>query len=549
MKLKKTIFIFLLLFLVGCTKGDEDFSGLTEDTVNVIEENSSESESIEYMENGEPEGGSVETTDSDENRFDGSSTIFIGGYSKPCLLEERISEADAFDKYEDLINKISTAFEESEIEEVLYELSYKVKPLSNAEIQEVFEKDQCGLLEEYARECSNEKGIKTYWYLIEQNEEQIDVVVQNIYENGDVDYYTFECIRWDDGNMWADIGMPAISDTEEHYFIPDNDYIYLCTPRRDAQGEIEGVAIHVYNMENLIGGIIYIENKDDITVTTYTIGTGKYGDPIPSYLLEEKNEWKTESEEDISNAKNKSNGTIEVSVERIDKSIKNQTGDVIAVVYYEKPVVYGDSEVVGKINAFFEKEVSNFLNGKGTLTEETENYYEYFEEGVKSLEEIYGEKELVENPLHYVVETRITHLDSEILSVFQMSDVQLGTLEWSYNGCTFDLSSGELLPITELIDIKPEEMKKILQDGTKDSWNEVSFEELMGNNYKVTYGSTTVDTQWEYFYDGESFYLIDNWAQHDGYLYKWNGKWGSDYELQDMQYLLSWPDSNLTWKE
>ena len=265
----------------------------------------------------------------------------------------------------------------------------------------------------------------------------------------------------------------------------------------------------------------------------------------------EEDEWKTESDEEVESAKYKSNGIIEVSIERIENPIKNEDGEVIAIVYYEKPVVSGDSEAAKKINAFFETEQQSWFGShKSRLTQGMDSYYDYFYNGVKITEEMSGTEILIEDSLHYVMETRIKYLDENMLSILQISDVLIGTRGWSYYGSTFDLSTGELIPITELIEIKPEEIRMILEERTKGSWFEIEYDELADNNYIITNYDEKVDMRYEYFYDGESYFLIDNWSHRDGYLYKWNGKWGSEYNIQDIQYiLLDWPNSNLTWKE
>ncbi len=266
---------------------------------------------------------------------------------------------------------------------------------------------------------------------------------------------------------------------------------------------------------------------------------------------EQTDEWKTESDEEVASAKYRSNGSLEVSIERIENPIKNENGEVIAVVYYEKPVVSGDSEAAKKINAFFESEQQSWFGShKSRLTQGMDSYYDYFYNGVKITEEMSGTETLIEDSLHYVIEARIKYLDENTLSIFQISDVLIGTRAWSYYGSTFDLSTGELIPITELIEIKPEEMRKILEDRTIGSRFEVEYDELADNNYIITNYDEKLDMRYEYFYDGESYYLIDNLSNPDGYLYKWNGKWESEYNIQDIQYiLLDWPYSNLTWKE
>lgn len=265
--------------------------------------------------------------------------------------------------------------------------------------------------------------------------------------------------------------------------------------------------------------------------------------------IEFKTERTTETDEDVADGKCKSNGKLEVTIERVDKSIKNELGQVIAVVYYDKPVVSGDSEAAKTINAFFEEEVECCFSTKSRMTEENDfkDYCDCVNEMKNS--PLNAKNQLVKDPLHYVIETRIVYMSEDKLSIFQMKDVMLGRGRWSYYGITFDLNIGEIIPITDLIEIPALGMKRILEEGSIYGWYGITFDELGGGNYIVTtYFGDQIDMRYEYFYDGENFYIIDNRSYNDGYLYMWNGKWGQEYEMTGVDcYFGDWPKENLSW--
>ena len=223
----------------------------------------------------------------------------------------------------------------------------------------------------------------------------------------------------------------------------------------------------------------------------------------------------------------------EIVIERIDKSIENEKGEVLGIAYYDKPVIVtSDSEGIKIINAFYEEEAKEWFGSGGKITANVENYYEYFCESLEEMKEIWGEEVLVDNPLHYRVDTQIEYVDNNTISIFQIVDVLIGTRGWIYYGNTFDLNTGELIPITDLVEIDAEGLQKIMLDGTKGSWNQVDYTCLKGNNYSVKYYDTEIDMRYAYFFDGKNFYFTDNLSGHDGKLIKWNGEWGSNYEVE-----------------
>ena len=112
--------------------------------------------------------------------------------------------------------------------------------------------------------------------------------------------------------------------------------------------------------------------------------------------------------------------------------------------------------------------------------------------------------------------------------IFQIKTFSLERYDWYYYGAAFDLSTGELLAITDVIDMNADEMKKIIVDATYD--HSGYYQELGDGIYGARYYDMTFDMRYEYFYDGEYFYIINNLGGYyrDGALIRWNGKWGEE---------------------
>lgn len=203
-------------------------------------------------------------------------------------------EKGKFRNYEELIEILSNALVEGTIEETLQEMEYMVEPLTDEEIQRIAEKDTYGWLNELIQLSYKEED-DVRWYVIEQSERERDVVLQYVPEDdGYARYETYKCDKYQDGTMRAWGGWyEAYADNEEFLFITYNDWNYLCTPKRDANGKIEGVAVHIYEFNDYNGSSVYIEYTDEICVKDYAIVVapmGDVGEPIPDYLYEKGEE-------------------------------------------------------------------------------------------------------------------------------------------------------------------------------------------------------------------------------------------------------------------
>ena len=90
---------------------------------------------------------------------------------------------------------------------------------------------------------------------------------------------------------------------------------------------------------------------------------------------QENRKW-FESDKEWADRRTKSNSTQEVTIERTDYSIYNEDGLTMAIIYYDRPVVSGDSVAAEKITEFFEEEEQDWFAGTGRLLDFPGNDYD-----------------------------------------------------------------------------------------------------------------------------------------------------------------------------
>lgn len=93
---------------------------------------------------------------------------------------------------------------------------------------------------------------------------------------------------------------------------------------------------------------------------------------------------------------------IQVSIERTDYSIKSDAGDILAYIYYDKPVIKG-GKFSDEINSFFEAEQAGWLGGANRLTHYQEGWLQDFKEDVSDTIDSYGAEIISEQPFIYTV--------------------------------------------------------------------------------------------------------------------------------------------------
>lgn len=260
-----------------------------------------------------------------------------------------------------------------------------------------------------------------------------------------------------------------------------------------------------------------------------------------------------------------------VSVERMDHSIHSQDGKMVAEIYYERPVIAGNTDAAKKINAFFEKEAEEWFGGINRLTHyydgdgESNNWLQYFLNQISDLRDMYGEEVMSEYPSCYKVDTQIACLNNDLLSVFQLVTFNGGQYHnWNY-GSTFDLKTGELLSIEQCTDVSVSDMKKavlnLVETKFREWYDESDFYVHELQELQFLYGDGEISrdeitgdacldrvrVEYEYFYDGKYIYLTLNHGVFgsDGCIVKWNGQTGDELEGELISYRV---DSNHEWQ-
>ena len=234
---------------------------------------------------------------------------------------------------------------------------------------------------------------------------------------------------------------------------------------------------------------------------------------------------------------NRDDYSDQVLIEKVDQSVYDEQGRLIAQIYYDKPVIQGDSEAVKKINAYFDNEANAFYDQGTSVTWFSADAFQQFKDGLELMKERWGNEMMAEYPTRYAMDTSVCYMDENIISIVQVRNYMLEHNSWHCYGSTFDLRTGELIPITKLISIKPEEMKAIFLI-TGNIIDIGVYEVLKDDNYVIDFGGHRIDMKYEYFYDGESYYLINEFALEfrTSSVLKWNGKWGENLEVTELYY-------------
>ena len=141
--------------------------------------------------------------------------------------------------------------------------------------------------------------------------------------------------------------------------------------------------------------------------------------------IKEETEW-LETDEQWRSRRTRSNSELEVTIERTDRSLVNEDGLTIAIIYYDRPVVSGDTAVAEKITEFFEEEEQDWFAGTGRLLDfpgnDYGNIFDHFLGRVADLRERYGDEDVAEEPCLYSLESRIMYMDDNILSILQIKE-------------------------------------------------------------------------------------------------------------------------------
>lgn len=281
--------------------------------------------------------------------------------------------------------------------------------------------------------------------------------------------------------------------------------------------------------EKKIDSLIEVVNDDEPEETEVS-ADGETSADAPIFL-ENKTEYSSDT------------GNVMVKIERVDQSVFSEDGQLLSQIYYDKPVVAGDTEAAKKVNEFFSKEAEEWVNGdKNRLTHYQDGWKEYHLGQVDRMREIYEDDVLSQSPSDYTVDTRVMFLTDDLLSVFQVTHfITDGPGDTYFYGSTFDLRTGESLPISKVINTDEKFVKEVVWSYLETipkswewsiDWEELQFlygpEENVCPEY-VCDCFDHINIEYEYYYDGEYVYLTLNHSvdPHIGWILKWNGKMGT----------------------
>ena len=235
--------------------------------------------------------------------------------------------------------------------------------------------------------------------------------------------------------------------------------------------------------------------------------------------IKEETEW-LETDEQWRSRRTRSNSELEVTIERTDRSMVNEDGLTIAIIYYDRPIVSGDTAVAEKITEFFEEEEQDWFAGTGRLLDfpgnDYDNLFACFLGRVADRRGMYGDEHVAEEPCLYSLESRIMYMDDNILSILQIKEKRAERGGHYYYGCTFDLHTGELLKLKDL-DISADDIKNIFsKDEYLDHFSEMS------EDYIVVAYEEEYDMSGQFYVDEKYLYLLDNTLKkyNDGIIYR-----------------------------
>jgi len=191
-----------------------------------------------------------------------------------------------------------------------------------------------------------------------------------------------------------------------------------------------------------------------------------------------------------------------VQIERVDHSIKNEKGNLIAITYYEKPVLTGESDVHAKISDYFKNECQAFFFGETRINFDGERKYTNFEEKV-----IKSNLELEEHHFYNTVDTEVAFCENDILSFVKKTYWAVGGVEPRYEfGVTFDMHTGELITIDQFIDLDINDFRKIIGDFASDRLKHWDYESKIDYLQETLWNMDYKD--YEYYYDGAAVYIL-----------------------------------------
>lgn len=254
-----------------------------------------------------------------------------------------------------------------------------------------------------------------------------------------------------------------------------------------------------------------------------------------------------------SNSVIQNNESNNITIQRIDHSVINDDGRILAEIYFDKPVICESSEEALKANNFFQNQYENWVNGiPDKLSKYTaNNAMDFFIESLNKFRYEHKDKEIPEDYFKCYVDTEIIYQSVSILSVRQKVYWNLtGSGSFYILGTTIDLKTGELLPFTALYDVDADMFRNDLINfliTATHSWTDANrlkkgimetYGSNSNHNFDYVCNEQVCDLSNDYYYDGQQIYLTLDLGVYNGtdVIIKWNGKVDSEFDAELWRY-------------
>lgn len=256
-----------------------------------------------------------------------------------------------------------------------------------------------------------------------------------------------------------------LQDREKHWGYPVN-YVYFPTEENDGtffmiagQGALGGMKASMDEEEiQIIDEYHETGNAEVLGKMRVQIYLDEYQETEFSQWLEESEDTEKQEDDEASEAVQKSVQTAEVTLQKEDRSIKDENGNVVIEYYYDKAVLEGaeNNPQFSNINQMLQEDCDSFFSENGDMKEE----YEVVPDERK--------QELVEYPFQCITTGEISFNQNGILSVKLMEEWYMGGVyNVNYHGENFDLETGERLELTDCFSMSEEETLEYLRNQTK----------------------------------------------------------------------------------
>ncbi len=187
-----------------------------------------------------------------------------------------------------------------------------------------------------------------------------------------------------------------------------------------------------------------------------------------------------------------------VSFERVGLYFEDEHGNVIAEMYFDKPVLNGESDAVASINAYFDKECKGFFYGSEDSANFKESHYNDFSGTVDTFRDYGILSKYIDAPLQNTVNSEITYMSRDILSIKLTQFWWAGGVSNTYFfGATFNLETGELIPLDYFITADIETFNEQVLDFFREtfSFGPEEYEQYAHYNY----------TDYNYYFTGYTY--------------------------------------------